>query len=321
MVNKLAPFRQIVYRWAMILKIPWSWKIHSPPTGIVTKVLKTLLISTILLAVSSAARSDSTAVKPIELAYDIFIGGFLAGTVDITFRSGIDRYHIISTGRSHGVLDFLIGFRGRNEVAGHFLRGRAKPLEYTAKGLWAGEERSVEIEYGPGAGLRFRARPTAVEDERDPVPTHLLAGTTDPLSAWFQTMLRVTQSARCDGGMAVFDGRRRYDISFEELAVGSVTGPLHTGPARICRVRQTLIAGRSHRTWLPQFARPEWFDIWIATVGEDLPALPVRLHADLGIVDLVTQLVAVGGRKLPPGESLPTPAPAGETNADRDAGR
>ena len=82
-----------------------------------------------------------------------------------------------------------------------------------------------------------------------------------------------------------------------------------------------MIAGVSHRTWLPQFARPEWFDIWIAKVRDDLPLVPVRPRADLGIVDLVAHLVSIGGRKSPPGEGLPSPALAGQPNTDLGARR
>lgn len=279
-----------------------------------------------MLTVSGAARSESAAVKPVGLAYDIFIGGILAGTVDVTFQSMADSYHIVSTARSRGVLDFFIGFRGQNEVSGRIQRGQVSPMAYKATGNWAGEARSVDIHYGPGGGLRFQARPPAEEDEREPVPDHLLPGTTDPLSAWLQTMLRVKKSARCGGGVEVFDGRRRYDIMLEDLTAGAgagppYTGPLHDGPARICRARQNLIAGVSHRTWLPQFARPEWFDIWLAKVRDDLPLVPVRLRADLGIVDLEAHLVAIGGRKSPPGEGLPAPAPAGGPKTDPGAGR
>jgi hypothetical protein len=49
-------------------------------------------------------------------------------------------------------------------------------------------------------------------------------------------------------------------------------------------------------------------DIWIAKMRPDLPLLPVRVHADLGIADLVVQLVAIGGRKRPPGGNGSTPA-------------
>jgi hypothetical protein len=290
------------------------------------KALKTFWVLAFWLTVSGPARSDSATVEPVRLAYDIFIGGILAGTVDVTFQSMAGSYHIVSTARSHGILDFLVGFRGQNEVSGRIQQGQVRPMEYKATGNWAGEARSVDIHYGPAGGVRFQARPPAEEDEREPVPDHLVAGTTDPLSAWLQTMLRVKQSARCGGGVEDFDGRRRYDITLEELTAEEgarppYTGPPRDGPARVCRARQNLIAGVSHRTWLPQFARPEWFDIWIAKVRDDLPLVPVRLRADLGIVDLVAHLVAIGGRKSPPGEGLPSPALAGQPNTDLGARR
>ncbi|MBT3533070.1 MAG: DUF3108 domain-containing protein [Rhodospirillaceae bacterium] len=243
------------------------------------------------------------------LAYDIFVAGILAGSVEIVAQSKSKTYRIETTARSHGFLDFLIEFRGQNEVHGRFLHGQAQPIEYKTKGIWAGEVRSVAIRYGVDGSVRYEARPSAAEDEREEVPQKQLPGTTDPFSALYQAILHRPKGATCDSRLAVFDGRRRFDILLEDLVGGAVAGPLYTGPARLCRARRKMIAGASRRTWLPQFARPTGIDIWLAPVQAGLPDLPVRMHADLGIADLVVDLVSIGGRKFPPGKTPPGTTP------------
>ncbi len=254
------------------------------------------------LALPGHAGSYSPRLQRIDLGYDIYLGGFLAGSVDLTIESDGKRYKINSASRSHGVLDILFNFRRQNDVLGQITGQTAKPLKYAATGVWAGEARSVSIIYMGENGLKFTARPNATEDEREPVPPHLLPGTMDPFSALYQAVLRYHEREMCDGRSQVFDGRRRYDFFFEAIIGGPVSGPLYSGPANICRVRQIPIAGFSRRAWLPRLMRPEWTDIWMAKVRDDLPALPARLEADAGLGAMVAHLVAIGGRKHPPGE-------------------
>lgn len=256
----------------------------------------------IFLARPGFAGSDSMPNQPIELAYNIHLGSFLAGTVDLTIESDGKHYRIHSDSRSQGMLDFLIGFRRRNNVAGRIIGINAEPTRYTAEGIWAGENRSVRIDYTTVNSLSFTARPSAAEDQREPVPTELLRGTVDPFSALYQAILGHHQGQGCAGRNGVFDGRRRYDFLFENLGSRPTAGPLFSGSARVCRLRQLPIAGFAQRTWLPRLVRPEWADVWVAKVRDDLPALPVRLEADAGLGVMTAHLVAIGGRKHPPGE-------------------
>ncbi|MBL6952261.1 MAG: DUF3108 domain-containing protein [Alphaproteobacteria bacterium] len=254
------------------------------------------------LALPGHAGSDLARSQRLELAYNIYLGGFLAGSVDVTIALDGKRYRINNVARSHGVLDLLVNFRRQNDVMGQIIEHAAMPSKYAATGVWAGEARSVLVNYSDASGLRFTARPSALEDEREPVPAKLLSGTVDPFSALYQAILRYEEGKKCDGTSKVFDGRRRYDFLFAAVASRPVAGPLFSGSAYVCRVRQIPIAGFAKHAWLPQLIRPEWTDIWVAKVQDDLPALPVRLEADAGLGSMVAKLVAIGGRKYPPGE-------------------
>ena len=82
---------------------------------------------------SGGARGDSAYFGRMSLAYDIFIGGILAGSVDISLRADETGYSIKSMARSHGFLDFLISYQGENTVRGKYQDGPAKPAEYSAR--------------------------------------------------------------------------------------------------------------------------------------------------------------------------------------------
>ena len=192
-----------------------------------------------------------------------------------------------SRSRSHGVVDFLFEYWGRNKVVGRIFPQDARPDYYEAHSSWAGEQRTVEISYELAGDLTYKAVPPAAEDDRDLVPANLLTGTADPVTGAFAAFIRVLRATVCNDILKIFDGRRRYDIYLSEVAGSETKGPLYSGHARVCRARQTVLAGTSRRIWLPRFSRPEWADIWIASIRPDLPLLPVRIKVDLGVADLV----------------------------------
>ncbi len=261
----------------------------------------TFLLS--ILAMLENARANTMAEIPAMLSYDIRIGGVLAGSFDIILHSGEGGYRIETKARTHGIMDFLIEFRGQNEVHGKLSGSTIRPIQYWGTGTWAGKTRDVAIEYSRPEGIRFDVKPSAEEDEREVVPKNLIVGTVDPLTALFRAMLQTSQSESCDVRAKIFDGRRRYDVISKSLPEGITKGPVYSGPARHCRIRRNLIAGKSRRSWMPQFARPDWVDLWITPLRSGTRAMPVRVHADLGIASLVVDLVAIGGRNFPPGEN------------------
>ena len=272
--------------------------------GFMPNTFKILSFFATLIIYPYPSHADSPATQNLKLAYDVFIGDLLTGSADIEVDTGLKRYTVKSRLRSHGLLELLFEYRGRNKAVGRIILQDARPDYYESHGSWAGEQRTVKISYELAGGLTYNAVPPAAEDDRDLVPAKLLPGTADPVTAMFAAFTRASRSTTCNDQLKIFDGRRRYNIYLSEVAGSNTKGPLYSGPARVCRARQIVLAGASRRIWLPQFARPDRTDIWIASIRPDLPLLPVRIKADLGIADLVAHLVAIGGRKVPPGETL-----------------
>ena len=268
------------------------------------KATKILVVFVFTLIFAKSSLADLSAIKNLKLAYDVFIGDMLAGSADIYANADSKHYVVESRARSHGIFDFLTEFRAQNKVVGYLSSQGLRPEYYNVRGSWAGQRRTVEINYESLHHLSYKTVPTAAEDNRDPVPEHVLLGTMDPMTAIFVTIYGISGATLCDNVLNIFDGRRRYDVHLSEVAGSETEGPMYTGSARVCRARQTMLAGTSRRIWLPQFVRPKWTDFWIANVRQDLPPLPVRIKADLGLAHLVAHLVAIGDRKLPPGATV-----------------
>ena len=266
--------------------------------------MKVLIFFVFPLISSNASLADLSPIKNLKLAYDVFIGDMLAVSVDIDAKIELKRYSVESRARSHGIFEILTEFKGKNKVVGHLNSLGLRPEYYKASSSWMGKRRTVEINYETLSHLSYKTVPTAADDNRDPVPVHFLLGTMDPMTAIFNTLYRTSGATVCDNAFNIFDGRRRYDAHLSEAAGSETKGPLYAGSARVCRIRQTILAGASRRIWLPLFVRPKWTDFLIASVRPDLPPLPVEIKADLGFADLVARLVVIGDRKFRPGATF-----------------
>jgi hypothetical protein len=80
--------------------------------------------------------------------------------------------------------------------------------------------------------------------------------------------------------VAVFDGRRRYDLRLEELpsaAVPRSRGALYAGEARRCRATVEARAG-SWRDDPRDHDSPTTLEFWIASPAERVPPVPVYLE-------------------------------------------
>ncbi len=253
-----------------------------------------LLVLFWLLAtpVNGAARAAED--YGLEMDYDLFIGGFLVGRAGFQLQLGKGNYVISASGRSEGLIDRIIGFRSRASTEGQFHQGRPRPTLHRHDNRWFGEPRTVRLGFDSAGPRGIEVLPEAADDDRQPVPRDLLGGSVDPLSAALLAGIEVAPESAaepCRFVLPIFDGRRRYDITFTPERWENIEGPFFTGKARRCSALTRRIAGFSERPWLPRTEEPEAGRVWFARMAPVTLPIVVRLEADIGLGSLVVHLV------------------------------
>jgi hypothetical protein len=74
-----------------------------------------------------------------------------------------------------------------------------------------------------------------------PVTSAQMRGTVDQPTAYLALARRLAGHGSCALALAVFDERRRYDLSFADLDPETLAG--FAGPTRVCRMLRRRIAG------------------------------------------------------------------------------
>jgi hypothetical protein len=154
-----------------------------------------------------------------------------------------------------------------------------------------GVDRRTRIDYRADGTVAAEATPPP------PRPVTLVApeqmrGTIDQLTAYLALARRLGRGGSCALELAVFDGRRRYDLSFSDLAPETL--PAVADPARVCRMSRRRIAG------FPVDAggteRTDQGKLWFARLLPGELMVPMRMEFDSEFGTFYADLAELGGR-------------------------
>ncbi len=103
----------------------------------------------------------------------------------------------------------------------------------------------------------------AYNTSKYPVSDAQKKGTLDPMSAITAILsgVKVTDKDPCGTGVQIFDGRRRYDVSFSYVKDEQValTNKVFTGRAHLCKIAYNQIAGYKQKIVKEGKALPDMF--------------------------------------------------------------
>src|SRR5690606_7608476 len=120
------------------------------------------------------------------------------------------------------------------------------------------------------------------------VDAALTRQTTDVLSATLAVMEKIADGGKCEGSDEIFDGSRRYRLTFRHRRVVQLESNkynVYSGPATECSAEVEPLLGKWHekpRGWMSiqeQGRKAGTMPtIWFAQIKEGAPAVPVKIR-------------------------------------------
>lgn len=169
-----------------------------------------------IVAIGAPVRAAS-APEPLHLRYGVYFAGIPVGDLAVRLIPQPGGYRSELDFGARGLLDRLLALRGSAAAVGLWAPDAAPATTgYHAAYSRRAEPREVAVRFDPE---RRAATEVTMHKNGEPraseVPEELRVGVVDPLTAIFELRRRVAL-ALGDGAdtftVAVFDGRRRYDI-------------------------------------------------------------------------------------------------------------
>jgi hypothetical protein len=145
------------------------------------------------------------------------------------------------------------------------------------------------------------------------LPPIVPANTFDPLSISLKIARDIERGQGCKGTHPIFDGNRRYNLTFTDLGESPVPKTPYSaydGKAYRCQFDIQRISGFQNPREFLRFWDEDNFDppeIWVARLVQGMPPVPVRLQGDLNMGGLRIYLVwaEFAGKPLFPNSEKP----------------
>ena len=218
----------------------------------------------------------------IQLSYEGFLGPLfvISGVVELNLSAV--SYEVKTTSTTEGFGAWFFPWRNESVSVGMIINGEIDPKNFQMKAKWNHRERDVELLFGNLYPEIKKITPPSTMVENTSVQTGLTLETIDPLSMALKLMIKMGRAKRCPGKIRVFDGRRRYDLSFSE-AIGKgleKKAPTILGEiTRSCAMSIKRIAGfwKESEIITETKGPPR---IWLGRLTKELPMVPVKFEAN-----------------------------------------
>jgi hypothetical protein len=181
----------------------------------------------------------------IEMRIEMYgLGGVHVATNRTIVEEATERYTITTDVVSRGIATVLYDLTSHSEVRGRLTGDMARPQAYLGEVRRSGNVDRNRVEYATDGAVTGVSEPPP--ETRTPVGPALMRGTVDQLTAFFMIERQLALRGSCARVVAVFDGRRRYDLHFTDVAP-EVFQPAadrsFAGATQVCHLRREAIAG------------------------------------------------------------------------------
>jgi hypothetical protein len=239
------------------------------------------LFAMFLLTAAQAADPDRIEMR-IEMLGNL---GVPVATNHTIVEEASERYAITTDVESRGIAAMFINVTSHSEVHGRLTKDAAYPQEYLGKVLRNGNISNNRVQYATDGAVTSEAIPPV--QTHTPVTQPMMRGTVDQLTAFFMIERQLAYRGSCALVVAVFDGRRRYNLHFTDMAPEVLQTTIHrsfTGETQVCHMRREAIAG-----FLDDSGRTEGAyagKLWFARLvrGDLMILVQMEFNTEFGVV-------------------------------------
>jgi hypothetical protein len=203
-----------------------------------------LSMGCLLLVLTTARAADP---ERIELRYEMFgLAGIHVATNLTVVEETTEQYAITTDVESRGIAAIFVNLTSHSEVRGRLTIDGERPRAYRGEVHRNGIGSRNRVDYAADGTVTGEASPPA-ESHLSVAPA-LTQGTVDQLTAFFMVERQLAHRGSCRLDVAVYDGRRRYDLHFTDTTPEvppAFAERNDVGATQVCHMSRQAIAGFS----------------------------------------------------------------------------
>ena len=228
-----------------------------------------------------AATAQPARAQKLEAHYAISMTGLRVGQSAWTVKMDAEHYSVSATGGSVDIINVLMRGEGSAETAGDIKNGRLVPASFSSSLVEDGQKIDLKMTMEDGVVTAVKDNGPPPGADRVPLTQAHAQGVIDPLSALLipnEGSDNTLAQESCNRTLAIFDGRRRYDLVLSFKRMETLSGKDYAGRALVCNVILRPIAGhRADSTIMKYVAGRRDMEIFFAPITGTRFLAPLRL--------------------------------------------
>ena len=133
-----------------------------------------------------------------------------------------NKFSLSFTVRTLNVVSYLSDINGKGSVSGQKIQNNYFPENYKYDYTRKNKDKSVYLKYLDGKLIEEKFTPSFDKNKLIPIKEEQKNNTIDPATL-FLRLLDINKSNLCSEKIKVYDGKRRYDIIFEDKKINDKT--------------------------------------------------------------------------------------------------
>jgi hypothetical protein len=264
--------------------------------------LRSLRVRSLAAGIWLAGAGCVHAQGSLRASYTISMTSVTIGHVTWSVEIGKRLYTATASGKTGGILAFLVNGAGGVMTQGIIADGHLQPTDFISHIVDEDGDTELHIAFDNGFAREQILHGKPPEADTVPITDADRRGVADPLSA---VLISKTASdgwlapANCNHRLKIFDGRRRYDfdLSYKRSArMTSAEG--FAGAALVCGAVLRPLAGyRSGSLLVKYVANRHDMELWFAPIKDTNVLAPIRvlIPTVLGTLKIEAQSFSTAG--------------------------
>lgn len=180
------------------------------------KTIYLLLFATLFLSLPANALS-------VKHSFNAFIGPFNASVADFEYQLTDNRYAVYSNIKTHGLFNTLYPFEALYSTTGFLKKDKMQTDTYKYQSKSRFSKRTKDVIYSSkGIPLQIISTKNGKEKIKKVNTTENVNDTTDLQTVVAAIANQYNKTQNCNAKMHIFDGKRRFDVIFEDLGKDTI---------------------------------------------------------------------------------------------------
>ncbi|WP_108880673.1 DUF3108 domain-containing protein [Anderseniella sp. Alg231-50] len=228
----------------------------------------------------TASPGAASAADTLKVRYDLYTRGVRAFALNYTADINQNSFNASAKLRPKGLASLFIDLKMDMVSSGALTRKGARSDSFTMNVTEKGRKGRYAVSFDGLQPVSTKRKPAVNGDTEAKIQTASAAGARDTLASIMDIAVTPAKNP-CDASYRIYNGKEVFKLALQKIkddTFGKKDGGVYRGPAIVCSMTYSTLAGLSARTEAKYRKNPPVFRVWFAPVrskalGRDMNVL------------------------------------------------